>query len=96
MRIIFKIFAVPFVIVLTPLVALLSFLFCYAVIVLHIISGIGVLLGVVGLITGQTSNGLILLGLAFLISPFGIPAIAGWLVDKLDDLNYSLKNYITS
>jgi hypothetical protein len=96
MRIIFKIFAIPFVIILTPLVALLTFLFCYAVIVLYIISGIGVLLGVVGLITGQTTNGLILLGIAFLISPFGIPAIASWLVSKLDDLNYSLKNFITS
>jgi hypothetical protein len=96
MRIILKIFAVPFVIILTPLVALLSFLFCYAVIVLHIISGIGVLIGDITLMTGQTFNGLILLGLAFLISPFGIPAIAGWMVDKLDDLNYSLKNFITN
>ena len=33
--------------------------------------------------------------LAFLVSPFGIPAIADWLMDKLYSLKYSLQDFIT-
>lgn len=32
--------------------------------------------------------------LAFLLFPFGLPAVAEWLVLRLDDLNYSLKSFI--
>ena len=32
--------------------------------------------------------------LAFLLSPFGLPAAAEWLVCRLDDLTYSLKTFI--
>ena len=32
--------------------------------------------------------------LAFLLSPFGLPAAAEWLVCKLDDLTYLLKTFI--
>ncbi len=96
MRIFFKILAAPFVIILTPTVALLTFLFCYAETLLNILSGVGVLLGALALFTGQTVNGCVLLFLAFLISPLGIPAIAGWLVGRLAALNYALKDYITS
>ena len=32
--------------------------------------------------------------LAFLLSPFGLPAAAEWLVCRLDNLNYSLKTFI--
>jgi len=96
MRIILKIIAAPFVVVLTALVAIMTFLFCYAVAALNVVSAIGVLLGAVTLIAGQTTNGIILLVLAFLLSPFGLPAVAGWLLEKLDDLNFTLKNFITS
>lgn len=30
--------------------------------------------------------------LAFLISPFGIPKLADWLLDKLDDLNLAIRS----
>lgn len=33
--------------------------------------------------------------IAFAVSPFGLPAVAEWLIDKLDSLNYSLKSFIT-
>ena len=96
MRIILKIIAAPFVIILTPTVALLTFLFCYAVAALNIISGIATLLGAVMLFAYSVTNGVIILVIAFLLSPLGIPAIAEWLIDKLDDVNYSLKNFIVS
>ena len=34
-------------------------------------------------------------GSAFLVSPFGIPAIADWLTDRLYSLKYSLQSFIT-
>lgn len=33
--------------------------------------------------------------MAFAISPFGLPALAGWLLAKLDELNGSLRGFIT-
>lgn len=95
MKIIFKIIAAPFVVILTLLVPFLWFVFCYASTVLYIVSGIGVLLSVALFIMGQTLGGGVFLFLAFLLSPFGIPKIAEWLVDRLSDLNYSLRNFIT-
>lgn len=34
-------------------------------------------------------------GLAFLVSPFGVPAIAEWLVDKLHSAKFTLRDFIT-
>jgi len=96
MRIILKIIAAPFVLLLTVAGACLSFIFGFAAWALNIVSGIGGLLGIVLLLTGQTTNGIIILVLAFLFSPLGLPAVIGWLLDKLDNLNYSLKSFITS
>ena len=96
MRILLKIFAAPFVVVLTVLWAFLTFVFCFAEVVLSYVSGLGVILAVVAFVTKQTFNGMVLLILSFLISPVGIPAIAGWLINKLDDLNDALKWFITT
>ena len=96
MRVILKIIAAPFVAVLTIAVAVLWFLFCCAVGVMYVVSMILVLVGVVTLITHQTLNGCIILFIAFLASPFGLPAIAEWLIDRVNDLNYSLRDFITS
>lgn len=46
-------------------------------------------------VSGQTLGGIVFLVLAFLISPYGIPAIAEWLVDKLHNLNFALRGFIT-
>jgi len=96
MRILLKIIAAPFVLILTVTGACLSFVFGFATWALNIVSGIAGLLGVVLLLTGQTSNGIIILILAFLFSPLGFPAIAGLILDRLSYLNYSLKNFIAS
>ena len=41
------------------------------------------------------STGIAGLLMAFAISPFGLPALAGWLLAKLDELNGSLWGFIT-
>jgi len=96
MRIISKIIAAPFVVILTILGAFLSFLFCYAAAALYVVCGIGVLISVALFITGETLGGGVFLFLAFLLSPFGLPMIAEWLIDRVNALNYSLRNFITS
>ena len=96
MRIIFKILAAPFVVVLTVAAAMLTFLFYWAEKFIKIVSGFIMLIGIVLFVVGQTTNGIILAAIAFLVSPFGIPAIAGWLIGRLHVLNYALRDFITS
>jgi uncharacterized membrane protein len=95
MKILFKLIAVPFMLALTIIVPVLTFLFCYAATFLEIVSGIGVLISVIMLFAGERFDGYVILALSFLISPLGIPAIAEWLIDRLNGLNYLLRDYIT-
>jgi len=101
MRIIFKIIAAPFVLVLTILVAVLDFLLSVSSGILSVIALILALLSIISLVTAGGNDYFIRTGIAglimgFLISPFGIPAIGEWISGLLDSLNYSLKNFITS
>jgi len=50
---------------------------------------------VVLFIGGQTLGGIVSLVLAFCSLPYGIPAIAEWLLDKLHSSTYALKDFIT-
>jgi len=94
MRIILKIIAAPFIVVLTIFSALMVFLFCWAEMILKFASGITGLVAIVLIIIGQTPGGIVFAVIAFLISPIGIPIIAKWLIEKLDDLNDTLKCFI--
>ena len=85
MRIIFKILAAPFVLVLTLLVAVLSFLLSLSA---------GLLSVLMLFVEKDISTGIAGLLMAFAISPFGLPALAGWLLAKLDELNGSLRGFI--
>ena len=48
------------------------------------------------LITYSVKNGIILLMLAFLISPMGLPMLAVQGLGKLQDVNTAMKNFIYS
>ena len=52
------------------------------------------LLGVAVLITYSPQNGIILLVLSFLISPFGLPKAALWLLGKVQDLKYAIQDAV--
>ena len=95
MRIILKLFAAPFVLAITLLVAALSFCVSLATWAFGVLSSICAICGLFNLFQGNGSQGIYWLVVAFIVSPFGLPAVAGWLVCKLDDLNYSLKSFIT-
>ena len=92
--IVLKILAAPFVVALTLLVAIVSFLYCVASALCHIGCVVLTLLALVLFIGGQTLGGVVFLVLAFLVSPFGVPAIAEWLVDKLHSAKFALRDFI--
>lgn len=93
--IVLKILATPFVVALTLIVAIVSFLYCVASALCHVGCVVLTLLALVLFIGGQTLGGVVFFVLAFLVSPFGIPAIADWLMDRLYSLKYSLQDFIT-
>ena len=95
MRIILKIIAAPAGLALTLIVAVLNFSVSLASWVLGILSLVLAVCGLFELfIQSNPQWGITGLVLAFLLSPFGLPAAAEWLVCKLDDLNYLLKTFI--
>ena len=96
MRIIFKILAAPFVVLLTVLWAVLVFLFCWVATILDFVSWIAGLIAIVLFITGEFTGGIVFAVISFLISPLGIPAIAGLLISILEALNDTLKDFITT
>ena len=51
-------------------------------------------LGVSVLITYSMQNGFILLLMAFLISPMGLPLAAIWLLGKVQDVKYAIQDWM--
>ena len=92
MRLILKILLFPVVLVLTIFVAICRFLCTFSTVLLSIIAFILFALAFATMIfLHDMPNGLKVLVLAWLISPFGIPLFTSWLVEKVDDLNGKLK-----
>jgi len=96
-KLIFKIIALPFIVALTIGVPFMTFLFCFSEAVCSVVSiiigGGGILLWATG--TGTAFQGIVLIVMGFLLSPLGLHRAMDWLLDKLDDLNYSLKSFVT-
>ena len=96
MRLILKLFAVPFALAFTLAAAVFSFVLSASERVLGLVSGLGFLGGVFLLFMGQTTNGIALMGVSFLVSPFGLPAFAGWLVKGIGNAGGALRAFIAS
>lgn len=95
MRMILKILATPFFLLLFCVVKLLTFLHTLAAGVLGLLALIAALCGLFAcFIGGDIASGIRVLIVALLISPFGLPLIAEWLIVRLDDLKYSLRCFI--
>ena len=93
--IVLKILAAPVMVALSLLAAMVTFLFCVASAVCELGCIVLTLLSLILFIGGQTVGGIVFLVLAFLVSPFGVPAIAEWLVDKLHSAKFALRDFIT-
>ena len=92
MRIILKILAAPFVLLLSLVLAVLTLLHSLAARVLSILALIAAACGLFACTIGvDPASGIRVLIMAVLISPFGIPALSEWLILKLGDLKYAFR-----
>ena len=96
MKILLKILAVPFVPALAILSLAMKFFSWLSVRIFTLIALIIAIGGVGLLIKGDTGAGGGVLVIAFLVSPFGVPAIAEAIAGLLDSVNDSLKYFITA
>lgn len=96
MRLILKLIVASFMVLLTVLVAVLLFLFSLSSFFLTAASGIVGLLGVGLFFLGYPVGAVAYLMIAFLLSPLGLQAAADFIIGKMDDLNLSLRQFITS
>ena len=84
----------PVILVLTLFVWLCTGLIYISGLVLGLLSTVIALLGVAVLITCSLQNGIILLVMAFLISPYGLPMAAIWLLGKVQDLKFAIQDLV--
>ena len=94
MKLLLKIAVAPVVLLLTLAIWICVSLVYVSGLVLGLLSTVIALLGVAVLVTYSPNNGLILLGIAFLISPFGLPKLALWLLGKVQDLKFVIQNLV--
>ena len=84
----------PVILVLTLFVWLCMGLIYISGLVLGLLSMVSALLGVAVLLTYSLQNGLILLVMAFLISPMGLPLAAIWLLGKVQSLKFAIQDWV--
>ena len=84
----------PVILVLTLFVWLCLGLIYISGLVLGLLSMVIALLGVAVLLTNSLQNGLILLVMAFLISPMGLPLAAIWLLGKVQSLKFAIQDWV--
>ena len=101
MRAIWFILKLPLKILMAPVIQSLTLFvwICVGIVyvsglVLGLISMVVALLGVAVLITYSLQNGIILLVIAFLISPYGLPMAAIWLLGKVQDLKFIIQDLV--
>ena len=93
MRILIKVLLFPITLLLSINVAVFRFACHFSGAVLGIVSSIVFIIALLALILLQDRLAALNAGiLAFAISPFGLPKLAEWMVDRLDDLNILVKS----
>lgn len=94
LKLLLKIAMAPVILVLTLSIWLCAGLVYVSGLALGLISAVIALLGVAVLITYSPQNGIILLLMAFLISPYGLPIAAFWLLGKVQDLKFAIQDQV--
>ena len=93
-KLLLKIVVAPVVLFLTLAIWICVGLVYVSGLVLGLLSMVIALLGVAVLVTYSPQNGLILLVIAFLISPFGLPKLAFWLLGKVQNLKFAIQDLV--
>ena len=94
LKLLLKILVAPVILTLTLFVWICVGIVYVSGLVLGLISMVIALLGVAVLLTCSLQNGIILLVMAFLISPYGLPMAAIWLLGKVQDLKFAIQDLV--
>lgn len=94
LKLLLKILMAPVILVLTLAIWICVGIVYVSGLVLGLISMVVVLLGVAVLITYSPQNGIILLVIAFLISPYGLPVAVLWLLGKVQGLKFAIQDRV--
>lgn len=94
MKLILKILAAPVTLLISLFVWICAGLISCSAIVFKLASGLIALMALAVLFTYSVQNGIILLVIAFLVSPLGLPMLAVKLLGCLQSVNGSLKGFI--
>jgi len=89
-----KLLTAPILLALTLIVWIcMGLLYCSA----SLLGLAGTLLGLLGvgvLLTTSVPQGIVILAMAFLVSPLGLPMAAAWLLSKLMELKYLIQEKV--
>ena len=94
MKLILKILAAPVTLLISLFVWICAGLISCSAIVFKLASGLIALMALAVLFTYSVQNGIILLVIAFLVSPLGLPMLAVKMLGGLQSMNGSLKGFI--
>jgi hypothetical protein len=94
MRIVLKVIAAPAVCLLALTALVCSFILLIIGFVCWFLTVFACIGGIVLLFIHQPAGGIAFLVIAFLVSPYGLPALFAWLVGKLNGLRCSLQDFI--
>ena len=94
MKFLLKILFAPVIVILTLVIWLFALILRLSAWVFGIISTILGLLGLAILLLDSVTNGIIVLVIAFLVSPIGLPMLAAWTIGQMQRFRYFVQDAI--
>ena len=94
MKFLLKILFAPVIVILTLVIWLFALILRLSAWVFGIIGTILGLLGLAILLLDSVTNGIIVLVIAFLVSPVGLPMVAAWMIGQMQRFRYFVQDAI--
>lgn len=94
MKFILKILVAPVIVILTVFIWLCALTLKLSAWAFGIVSTVLGLLGVAILLLDSVTNGIIVLVVAFLVSPVGLPMLAAWTIGQMQRFRYFVQDAV--
>ena len=94
MKFLLKILFAPVIVILTLIIWLFALTLRLSAWVFGIIGSILGLLGLAILVLDSVTNGIIVLVIAFLVSPVGLPMLAAWTIGQMQRFRYFVQDAV--
>ena len=92
MRFILRTLLLPLRLLLSALTSIITFLLCIMGAGCGVISVIVSIIAVAAFIAGETTGAISIYVIAVPVSPFALPTVADWIIDKMRGLCFALKD----